>query len=80
MPGAILYAAACRLRVADTSNLNKLIGKACDVVGMECDSLIVVSERKTQTKLWTILDSVSHSLHDVLVRHRSIFSKTLIPH
>ena len=44
------------------------LSTASDVVGMECDSLTLVSERKTLMKLWKILDSVSHPLHDVLVR------------
>ena len=65
--------------MADANRLNKLIGKAIDVVGIECDSLAVVSERKILTKLQTILNSVSHPLRDVLVRHRSTFSERLIP-
>ena len=48
-------------------------------MGMEFDSQTVVSEKKMPTKLWKILDSVSHPLHDVLVRHRSTFSERLIP-
>ena len=79
---AILYAVACwgsRMRVADASRFNKLIGKASDVVGMECDSETLVSERKMLIMLQTILDNVSHPLHDLLVRHRSTFSERLIP-
>ena len=34
------------MKVADANRLNKLIGKASDVQGMECDSLTVVSDRK----------------------------------
>ena len=78
MVSAIHYAVACwgsRLRVADANRLNKLIRKATDVLGMEYDSLTVVSESKMLTKLWKILDSVSHPLHDVLVRHRNTFSE-----
>ena len=79
---AILYAVACwgsRLRVADANRLNKLIRKASDIVGMECDSLTVVSERRMLSKLRTIMDNISHPLHDVLVRHKSTFSERLIP-
>ena len=47
-------------------SLNKLIWKANGVVGIEWDSL-------------TAVDSVSHPLHDILVRHRSTFSERLIP-
>ena len=77
---ATLDAVACWaswLRVADANRLNKLIGKTSDVVGTECDSL-TVSERKTLMKLRTILDSVSHPLHDVLVRYKRTFSERLI--
>ena len=66
--------------MVDANTLNKLIRKVSDVVGMKCDSLTAESERKMLTKLRTILDSVSHPLHDVLVRHRSTFSERLIPH
>ena len=52
-----------------SAQMNKLIGKASDVVGMECDFLTVVSEGKMLIKLQTIFDSVSHPLHDLLVRH-----------
>ena len=58
---AILYAVACwgsRLRVADANRLNKLIGKASDVVGTERDSLTVVSERKMLTKLQKIWSDI----------------------
>ena len=54
---AILHAVACwgsRLRVVDTNRLNKLIGKANDVVGMKGDSLTLVSERNMLIKLRSI--------------------------
>ena len=38
------YIAVSRLRMAGDNRLNKLICKASDVVGMECDSLTVVSD------------------------------------
>uniref|UniRef100_A0AAX7SJH0 Reverse transcriptase domain-containing protein n=1 Tax=Astatotilapia calliptera TaxID=8154 RepID=A0AAX7SJH0_ASTCA len=77
---AILYAVACwgsRLRVADANRLNKLIRKASNVVGMELDSLKVVSERRMLSKIKTMLDNTSHPLHDMLVSHRSSFSERL---
>ena len=61
-----------RLRVVDTNRLNELL--ASDVVGMECASLMVVSERKMLTKPRTILDSVSRPLHDVQCKRRAKFS------
>lgn len=47
------------------STLNKLIHKASDVVGVNLDSLAVVSE------LRGILGYAAHPLHDVLVQQRS---------
>ncbi|KAI4899256.1 hypothetical protein NFI96_012205 [Prochilodus magdalenae] len=78
---AILYAVACwgsRLRVADAHRLNKLIRKASDVVGVELDSLMAVSERRTLSKLQTIMDNGSHPLYHTVMRHRSTFSARLI--
>ena len=66
------------LRVADTNRLNRLIGRASDVVGLEFDSLKVVSERRMLSKLSSILDNDSDPFHNVLVRHRSTFSQRLI--
>ncbi|CAI5671505.1 unnamed protein product [Oreochromis niloticus] len=77
---AILYAVACwgsRLRVADANRLDKLIRKASNVVGMELDSIKVVSERRMLSKIKTMLDNSSHPLHDTLVSHRSTFSDRL---
>ncbi|KAI4885738.1 hypothetical protein NFI96_000237 [Prochilodus magdalenae] len=78
---AILYAVACwgsRLRVADANRLNKLIRKASDVVGVELDSLMAVSERRTLSKLQTIMDNSSHPLYHTVMSHRSTFSARLI--
>ncbi|KAI4875848.1 hypothetical protein NFI96_026874 [Prochilodus magdalenae] len=78
---AILYAVACwgsRLRVADANRLNKLIRKASDVVGVELDSLMAVSERRTLSKLQTIMDNGSHPLYHTVMSHRSTFSARLI--
>ncbi|XP_062913008.1 uncharacterized protein LOC134350989 isoform X1 [Mobula hypostoma] len=82
VPSAIMFAVVCwgsRLRVADTNRINKLIRKASDVVGMELDSLTVVSEKRMLSKLYAILVNVSHPLHNVLGGHRSTFSQRLIP-
>ena len=71
---AILFAVACRgsrLRVADAIRLTKPIRKASEVVGVELDSLMAVSERGMLSKLHDILDNVSHPLHDTLVKHSS---------
>ena len=67
---AILFAVACwgsRLRLADANRLRKLIRS--DVVGVELDSPMAVSERRTLSKLHDILDDVSNPLHDTLFKH-----------
>ena len=59
---AILYAVACwgnRLRGDGCQQINKLFRKDSNIVGIECDSLTMVSERKMLTNLGTILE-VSH--------------------
>ena len=79
---ALPFAVVCwgsRLRVADANKLNKLIRKASDAVGVELDTLIAVSDRRMLSKLHAILNNVSHPLHDVLVKHRSMFSARLRP-
>ena len=78
---AILYAVACwgsRLRASDANRLNKLIRKAGDVVGVELDSLMAVSERRMLSKLQAIMDNGSHPLYDTVMRHRSTFSARVI--
>ncbi|KAI4894306.1 hypothetical protein NFI96_005584 [Prochilodus magdalenae] len=47
----------------DANRLNELIRKASDVVGVELDSLMAVSERRTLSKLQTIMDNGSHPLY-----------------
>ena len=65
-----------RLRAADA---NKIIRKAGSVLGVQLDSLLVVSERRMVRKLHSILDNNTHPLHQVLTSHRSTFSNGLIP-
>ena len=69
----------CRLKAADANRLNKLIRRARDVVGLELGSLTTVTERRMLSKLHSIMDNVSHPLHDVVVQKRSTFSDRLIP-
>ncbi len=64
--------------IADTNRLNRLIGRASDVVGVKLDSLTEVPERRMLSKLHVILDKVSHRLHNMLFSYRSTFSTRLI--
>lgn len=62
-----------RLTVADANRLNKLMCKAADAVGVDLDSLGAVSEKKMLSNLSVILDNVSHLLHDLMDKQRSLF-------
>ena len=75
---AIFFGLVCwgsRLRAADA---NKIIRKAGSVLGVQLNSLSVVSEGMMLCKLHSILDN-THPLHQVLTSHRSTFSNRLIP-
>lgn len=68
---AIFYTVACwgsRLRVADANTL-KLIYTPSDVVRVDMDSLLAVSEGRMLSKLCAILSSVSHPLQETLAQH-----------
>ncbi len=59
---------------------NKLIWKAGLVIGggAERDALEAVAEKRTLSKLVSILNNVSHPLHDMLLEKKSVFSQRLI--
>lgn len=79
---AIFFGLVCwgnRLRAADTNKISRIIRKAGSVLGVQLDSLVVVSERRMLCKLHSILDNSTHPLHQVLTPHRSNFSNRLIP-
>lgn len=72
---------ACRLgqRTAD-ANRQKAYPLGRNIVGMELDSLTIVSEGRMLSKIFFILDNVSHPLHNTLVRQRCTFSDRLVTH
>ena len=78
----IFFAVVCwgsRVKTADANILNKLIRRAGSVLGVDQESLAVVSERRMLRKLLNILDKESHPLHAKLVSYRSTFSHRLRP-
>lgn len=82
MASALMFAVVCRgsrLRVADANRLNKLMHKASEAVGVELDSMTVVTNKRILSKLHAILDNVTYPLHVVLAKHRSMFSAWLKP-
>lgn len=75
---AIMHVVVCwgsSLRERDINTQNRIIRKASHAVGEELDSLIEVSERRTFSKIKTILDFLFHPLHNVLSSYMNTFSK-----
>lgn len=60
------------------NKLNKLIRKADSVAGVKLDSLEVVAEQRTLSKLLAILDNTSHPLHATLEKQKGTFSGRLL--
>ena len=78
---AIFFAVVCwgsRLRAADARKISRIIRKAGSILGVQLDSLVVVSERRMLCILHNILDNNAHPLHQVLTSSRSTFSNRLI--
>ncbi|KAL3047767.1 hypothetical protein OYC64_021860 [Pagothenia borchgrevinki] len=76
----IFFAVVCwgsGVKTADANRLNKLIRRAGSVLGVDQESLAVVSERRMLRKLLGILDNGSHPLHATLVSYRNNFSHRL---
>ena len=79
---SLFFAVVCwgsRLRAADAGGINGIIRKAHSVLGVQLDSLVVVSERRMLCELHRILDNNGRPLHQVLTSSRSSFSNRLIP-
>lgn len=62
--------------MANANRLNKLICRACSIVGVE----LVVLECWMFFKIKTMLNNTSHPLHEVLTSHRNTFSDRLTLH
>src|SRR4029434_7205442 len=64
--GSVLFYAVvccgCSINKRDAGRLNRLVKMAGAVVGTELDSLTTVAERRTLSRLLTILDDVQHPL------------------
>src|SRR4029434_4043149 len=57
---------------------DRLVRRAGAVVGMELDCLTSVAEKRTLSRLLTILDNDHHPLHSTVNRQKSIFSGRLL--
>ena len=75
-----MYTVTCwgsGLRARDSNRLDRLVRKASSVVGVELDSLAVVSERRIRAKLHAIMSNTSHPIHAELIGSASTFSSRL---
>ena len=66
------------IKKRDAGRLDRLVRRAGAVVGTELDCLTTVAERRTLSRLLTILDNVHHPLHSTVNRQKSIFSGRLL--
>src|SRR4029434_9610511 len=75
------YAVVCwrgSIKKRDAGRLDRLVRRAGAVVGTELDCLTSVTEKRTLSRLLTILDNDHHPLHRTFNRQRSIFSGRLL--
>src|SRR4029434_8320825 len=73
----LLYAVVCwggSIKQRDAGRLDRLVRRAGAVVVMELDCLTSVAEKRTLSRLLTILDNDHHPLHSTINGQRSIFS------
>ncbi len=78
---ALFFAVVCwgeGARMGDRSRVNKIVKKAGFVVGIELDTVQQVAERRILSKLRSIMNNPSHSLHALGVMNSSTFSHRLI--
>lgn len=81
LANVLFYAVLCwggSISMDDSNRINKLIKKAGSVIGVTPDSLEVIVERRTRSKLKTILLFDGHPLHNVFKGLRSSFSERLV--
>ena len=77
----VFYAVVCwggGCSERDKKRLNRLIKRASSVCGSPLDPIEVVGERRTLSKLSSIIVNSSHPLHQTVNDLRSTFSKRLI--
>lgn len=78
---ALFFAAVCwgeGARLGDRNRVNKLVKKAGSVVGIEFDTAQQVAEWRILSKLRSVMNNPSHSLHALGVINSSTFSHRLI--
>ncbi len=77
MASVLSCAIACwggSIRKRDAGRLDKWVRRAGSVVGMELEALTTTAEKRTLSRLDSILDNDRQPLHPVLANQRSLFS------
>ncbi|CAI5660128.1 unnamed protein product [Oreochromis niloticus] len=77
---AIFYGVVCwggSISAGDRKRLNRLIRRASSVLGCPLDPVEVVSDRRMVAKLSSLLDSISHPMHETVTALSSSFSGRL---
>ena len=74
---AIFYGVVCwggNISAGDRKRLNRLIRRASSVLGRPLDPVEVVSDRRMVAKLSSLLDNISHPMHETVTALSSSFS------
>ena len=61
----------------DAGRLDRLVRKAGSVVGAELESIASVAEKRTLSKLLTIMDNETHPLYNTIIQQKSVISGRL---
>ncbi|KAL6109546.1 uncharacterized protein ACO6RY_12648 [Pungitius sinensis] len=76
----LFYAVVCwggSTKKKDAGRLDRLVKKAGSVVGAELECITSVADKRTLTKLLTIMDNGNHPLHSTISRQKSLISRRL---
>ncbi len=81
LASVLFYAVLCwggSIPIEDRNRINKLIKRAGSVIGFSPDKLEVIVEKRTRTKLKTVLFFEDHPLHNTFKDLKSSFSERLV--
>ena len=73
----LFYAVVCwggSTKKRDAGRLDRLVRKAGSVVGAELESIASVAEKRTLSKLLTIMDNETHPLYNTIIQQKSLIS------
>ncbi len=77
MASELSYAVACwggSIRKRDAGRLDRLVRKAGSTVGSELEAFTTAAEKRTLSRLNSIMDNYKHPLHPVFDNQRNLFS------